>query len=147
MGWLTRSKSLLTATSMFEIGGICEPPADFESILMANALVHAAAQVVGITDRAEAQKLTGYVYRVSRAIIGNELADELNYPPASTFGALPRCRLQSRYGRLIRKVWPKHATHSNFSNFTDLFTASQYDDEGISYDLPDHLYAEESSRY
>lgn len=135
------------ALRMFEIGGMCEPPSDFESILMANALVHAAAQVVGITDRAEAQKLTGYVYRVSRAIIGNKLADELNYPPASTFGVLPWFRLQSRYGQLIRKAWPTHATHSNFAHFTDLFTASQYDAEGISYNLPDHLYSEESSQY
>ncbi len=135
------------ALRMFEIGGICEPTSDFESIVMANALVHAAAQVVGITDRAAAQKLTGYVYRVSRAIIGNQLADELNYPPASTFGVLPWFRLQSRYGRLIRKAWPNHATHSNFAHFTDLFTASQYDEEGISYRLPDHLYSEESSRY
>ena len=135
------------AIRVFEIGGICEPPIEFESILMANALIRAAANVAGIEDRAEAQRLTGYVYQVSRAIIGNELADEFNYPPASTFGVLPWFRLQSRYGRFIRKVWPKHATHSNFAHFTDLFTASQYDEEGISYGLPDHLYSEESSRY
>ena len=135
------------ALRMFEIGGICEPPIDFESILMANALVRAAALVAGVEDRIEAQKLTRYVYQVSRAIIGNELADEFNYPPAKTFGVLPWFRMQSRYGRLIRKVWPKHATHSNFANFTDLFSASQYDEEGISYGLPDHLYSEESRPY
>ncbi len=135
------------ALRMFEIGGICEPPPDFESIVMANALIHAAAQVVGITDRAEAQKLTGYCYRVSRAVIGDQMANDLNYPSASTFGVLRWFRLQSRYGRLIRKAWPNHATHSNFAHFTDLFAASQYDEEGISYNLPDHLYAEESSRY
>ena len=135
------------ALRMFEIGGICEPPIEFESILMANALIRAAALVAGVEDRADAQKLTGYVYKVSRAIIGNDLADEFNYPPAKTFGVLPWFRLQSRYGRLIRKVWPKHATHSNFANFTDLFSASQYDEEGISYGLPDHLYSEESRPY
>ena len=135
------------ALRIFELGRICEPPIEFESILMANALVRSAALVAGIEDRTEAHKLTGYVYQVSRAIIGNELADEFNYPPASTFGVLPWFRLQSRYGRLIRKLWPKHATHSNFAHFTDLFTASQYDEEGISYSLPDHLYSEESTRY
>ena len=135
------------ALRMFEIGGLCDPSADFESIVMANALVHAAAQVVGITDQAAAHKLTSYVYRVSRAVIGHKLADELNYPRAPTFGVLPWFRLQSRYGRLIRKAWPNHATHSNFAHFTDLFTASQYDAEGISYNLPDHLYSEESTQY
>ena len=135
------------ALRMFEIGGICEPKCDFESILMANALVNSASQVVGITDRAESRKLTRYVYQVSRAMIGNELADALNYPPTPTFGVLPWFRLQAQYTRFIRKVWPKHATHSNFAHFTDLFTASQYDEAGISYELPDHLYSEESLPY
>ena len=135
------------ALRTFEIGKLCEPPVDFESIVMANALANAAGQVVGITDREERRKLTGYVYRVSRALIGDELADALKYPSNPTFGVLPLFRLQSRYGRVISRLWRGHATHSNFGRFTDLFTASQYDAEGISYDLPDHHYAERSSQY
>ena len=135
------------ALRTFEIGKLCEPPVDFESIVMANALANAAAQVVGITDREERRRLTRYVYRVSRALIGNELADALKYPSSPTFGVLPAFRLQSRYGRIISRVWRGHATHSDFSRFTDLFAASQYDAEGISYHLPDHHYAERSSRY
>ena len=135
------------ALRMFEIGGICEPPADLESIVMAHALIRAASRVVGITDHERARKITRYVYRVSRALIGSGLADELNYPPAPTFGVLPWFRLQSRYDRFIRKVRPNSPTHSYFAHFTDLFSASQYDHSGISYGLPDHPYSERSSQY
>ena len=34
------------ALNLFEIGSICEPPPDFESIIMANALVNAAPLVL-----------------------------------------------------------------------------------------------------
>ena len=135
------------ALRMFEIGGMCEPPVDLESIVMSHALVRAAPRVVGITDRQHIRKLTGYVYRVSRALIGGDLADGLRYPHTPSVGVLPWFRLQSRYDRLIGKVWRKHATHSNFAHFTDLFTAAQYDDAGISYRLPDHQYAERSTYY
>ena len=135
------------ALRMFEIGGICEPPADLESIVMAHALVRAAARVVGISDRSKSRKLTSYVYRVSRSLIGGDLSDELKYPRAATWGVLPWFRLQSRYDRFIRKVWPTNPTHSYFAHFCDLFSASQYDDNGISYGLPDHPYSERSTQY
>ena len=135
------------ALRIFEVGRLCEPPVDFESIVMAHTLANAAAQVVGITDRVERRQLTEYVYKVSRAMIGNELADALKYPPSSTFGVLPLFRLQARYSRIISRIWTGHATHSNFARFTDLFTASQYDEEGIGYHLPNHHYAERSRRY
>ncbi len=135
------------ALRMFEIGGICEPPPDLESIVMAHALVRAAARVVGIADPEQSRKLTSYVYRVSRSLIGGELADELKYPHTPTWGVLPWFRLQSRYERLIRTLWPNNQTHSYIAQFSDLFTASQYDDTGISYRLPDHPYSERSTWY
>ena len=135
------------ALRTFEIGRLCEPPVGLESIAMANALVNSAAMVVGITDPDRRHQLSRYVYKISRAMIGRELAKELRFPRSSTFGVLPWFRMQSKYDRLIGRVWPRHATHSNFAHFTDLFTASQYDLDGISYRLPDHIYAERSHRY
>ena len=135
------------ALRLFEIGGMCEPPPGVEAASMSNALVNSAPMVIGIDDTRQRRSLVRYVYKVSRAMIGNDLADQLAYPSDFSWGVLPWFRLQTRYQRLIGKLWPKHATHSNFSRFTNLFGASQYDEGGISYALPDHVYSEESSRW
>ena len=135
------------AFELYRIGRMCEPPPDWHSIAMANALVNSAPLVIGITDPTERRQLAKYVYSVSRAMIGKQLADELNYPPSPTFGVLPWFRLQSRYYRFIESNFPKLAKVNNFSNFTGLLEASAFDDAGISYRLPDHLHAERSSQW
>lgn len=98
-------------------------------------------------DPVEGQKLSQYVYKVSRALIGDSLADSLNYPKQSTFGVLPWFRVQARYDRFTLRFLPKIARKSNISNFTTLMSGSWYHDEGITYHLPDHVYAEESSQW
>ena len=133
------------ALELYRIGRMCEPPPDWHSIAMANALINSAPLVVGITNPTERRQLTKYVYHVSRAMIGKELADELKYPPSPTFGVLPWFRMQSRYYRFIERNFPRLAKVNNFTNFTGLLEASAFDEAGISYRLPDHLYAERSS--
>ena len=135
------------ALRIFEIGGMCEPPASLESIVMANALVNSAPLVIGIEDPEERSNLSGYVYKVSRALIGDELADELMYPKSSSFGVLPLFRMQSRYSAILSRILPKRAQNENFSRFTSLLEASMFDEAGITYRLPDHIYAERSSRW
>ena len=63
---------------------------------MANAPVNSAALVVGITDRDRRHNLTRYVYKVSRAMIGGELVQELRSPRGSTLGVSPWFRMQSK---------------------------------------------------
>ena len=133
------------ALKLFEIGTMCEPEPDAASIVLANSLVNSAPLVVGIDDPEERQKLAKYVYKVSRSLIGDPLANQLNYPKQSTFGVLPWFRSQAMYDRIMSRFFPKAARKSNFANFTTLLSGSRYDDEGIAYDLPDHVYAEESS--
>jgi len=135
------------ALELYEIGTLCEPEPGASSIVLANSLVNSAPLVIGITDSAQGRKLSQYVYKVSRALIGNTLADQLSYPKQSAFGTLPWFRLQGRYDRFMSRFAPKIARKSNFSNFTTLLSGSRYDDEGITYDLPDHVYAEESSKW
>ena len=135
------------AFELYRIGRMCEPPPDWHSIAMANALVNSAPLVVGITDPVERRHLSKYVYSVSRAMIGKKLADELKYPPSPTFGVLSWFRLQSRYYRLVERYFPRLSHVNNFTNFTGLLEASAFDEAGISYRLPDHAHAEESSRY
>lgn len=135
------------ALKLFEIGTMCEPAPNATSAVLANSLVNSAPLVVGINDPEESRKLAQYVYKVSRSLIGNSLADQLNYPKQSTFGVLNWFRIQARYDRITSRYFPKVAGKSNYANFTTLLSGSRYDDEGITYDMPDHAYAEESSKW
>ena len=114
---------------------------------MSNALINSAPLIVGIDDPAERRSLAKYVFKISRALIGNSLADDLKYPPDSSWGVLPVYRLQGRYERLMRRIIPALARSNRLTQFTTLMTGSAFDEAGISYRLPDHVYAEESSKW
>ena len=135
------------ALRLFAVGGLCEPEPDDASVVLANALVNSAPLVVGIDDPAERRSLARYVYKVSRAMIGHELADKLRYPEQSSFGVLGWFRLQSRWERLLKRILPKYERRNNFTVFTTLLSGSRYDDEGITYRMPDHVYAERSQNW
>ena len=132
------------ALRLFAVGVTCEPEPDEASIALANALVNSAPLVVGIDDPTERRNLARYVYKVSRALIGDSLADKLHYPEQSAFGVLGWFRVQATYERLLRRCLPKYERRNNFTNFTTLLSGSRYDDEGITYRMPDHVYAERS---
>ena len=135
------------ARHLRRIGSMCEPPPCPESIAMANALVNSAPLVIDVTDPAERSKMASYVFKVSRALIGNTLADQLKYPPDPSFGTLFIFRMQERYRRLLTKLGSKSEGNSNFTKFTSLLKASVLEETGISYRLPDHVYSEESSQW
>ena len=135
------------ARHLRKIGFMCEPPPSPESIVMANALVNSAPLVIDITDPVERRTLAGYVFKVSRALIGNKMADQLMYPPDTSFGTLFIFRLQERYKHLLAKLGRKRMENSNFTRFTSLLGASVLEEAGISYRLPDHVYSEESSQW
>ena len=135
------------ALRLVATGGMCEPEPDEASIVLANALVNSAPLVVGIDDPVERRNLAKYVYKVSRAMIGDDLADKLRYPKQSAFGVLGWFRCQSAYDRLLRRCIPKYQRRNNFTGFTTLLSGSRYDDEGITYRMPDHVYAENSSSW
>ena len=135
------------ARHLLQIGPMCEPPPSLESIVMANALVNSAPLVIDVTDPSERRKLAGYVFKVSRALIGDTLADQLKYPPDPSFGTLFIFRMQERYKHLLAKLGRKGVENSNFTRFTSLLEASVLEETGISYRLPDHIYSEESSQW
>ena len=135
------------ARHLLQIGSMCEPPPSLESIVMANALVNSAPLVIDVTDPSERRKMAGYVFKVSRALIGNTLADQLVYPPDSDFGTLFMFRMQGRYQRLLARLGRRSVEKSNFTRFTSLLEASVLEETGISYRLPDHIYSEESSQW
>ena len=133
------------ALKLFKVGGVCEPPPDIESIAMANALINSAPLIVGIDDPTARRGLCKYVFKISRALIGSSVADQLRYPPDSPLGVLALYRLQERYNRLVRRLIPALASSNKLTKFTYLLGASAFDEAGISYQLPDHVHAERSS--
>ena len=80
-------------------------------------------------------------------MIGKELANSLMYPGSPTIGVLAWFRMQGRYQRFVSKYLPKLTRETNFTTFTSLLQVSVFDEAGVSYRLPDHVYAEESSRW
>ena len=103
------------ALRLWEIALTCEPDSPLESVVMAHSLVNSAPLIAGRTEPADRRELAGYVYRVSRGLIGNEFADSLMYPPLSAFGAVWWFRMQQRYGKILSKLFPKRRQDSNFT--------------------------------
>ena len=133
------------ALKVFEIGRLCEPPPSLESIVLASSLVNTAPLFAGMSESQARRKMAGYIAQVSRALIGNALADELNYPKSTTLGILWKFRLLNQVENVMRRLAP--GRFQDRSNMTTILDVSMFDREGISYRLPDHFYAEQSSKW
>ena len=132
------------ARKTYEIGHMCEPPPDDDAIGVANAVFKAIPAMAGLTEEAEIRSLQMYAYRLSRALIGNELADRYNYPKTLRNRTLVLLyyRLRNRLIRLVkgRRIMRQEA-------FGQIFESAQYDKGGISYNMPDHVRASQSSQW
>ena len=133
------------ALEIFRLGQICEARPSMESIAMAASLINSAPLFAGLDDRNARRKLAGYIAQISRALIGNELADELMYPESSTLGFLWKFRLMNRIDAVRNYLSPERARAS--SNLATILDVSMFDEKGISYELPDHVHAERSSKW
>lgn len=122
------------ARDVYEVGRLCEPPPDEDSAMMANALINSAPLIAGITDPKERRSLTGLAFRLSRALIGKELAEGLRFPSGVNVGTLFFYRLDQRVRALL-----KAAQIARSENFSLLLQISAFDDSGMSYRLPDHV--------
>ncbi|SMF41792.1 hypothetical protein SAMN06265365_11324 [Tistlia consotensis] len=131
------------ALRLHRIGQLCEPPPTDESIIMANCLVNSAPVVAGITEPRERDRLTRRIYQVSRALIGDELAGQLNFPPARTFGTLTALRLKNRLEGLAGRLVPTFRQRRLASQFQRMLEVSFYTDEGMRYRMPEKVHAEE----
>lgn len=132
------------AMRLKEIGFLCEPRPDVESSSMAQAIINSVPDLMNITDPRKKKKITSALYRASRALIGDELADGLDYPKQATFGTLALVRAQRRLEMLASRFVPGVNPYT-FNNFAGLLQRSVYDDEGISYRLPDAAKDHEST--
>ena len=139
-------RSEAEALHLYDVARVCEPYPDFESIIMANALISSVPLLVGLKMDGEGEELRKMAYTVARAFIGDDLADQLKFPPAKTRGIIKQMWLNTKLKRFKRKVVPGKARRDRFNNFSNLVTVSVCDDY-ISYKLPDHAYSERSERW
>jgi hypothetical protein len=121
------------AKEIYKIAYMCEPAPDADSIAVANGLIQAIPRVVDVTDPAEIQSVTNLAYRLSRALIGNRLANRFEYPKTPVFGTLFLFRTKQRILRML-----KGGQMVRSGNFSQLLQISAYDDYGLTYELPDH---------
>ena len=128
------------AIKIRKIGYMCEPPPDADSVAVANMLIQSIPSVAGITDPVEKENLMTLAYRLSRALIGNKLANEFQYPKLSTTGTLLSYRMKQRVQRFL-----KGDQLVRSGNFVQLLQISVYDGAGLSYKMPDHVHTSKSS--
>lgn len=133
------------ARELYRIGCLCEPEPDIESIAMSNALISSAPLVVNVTDAAERRILVRYGYRVSRALIGHELADKLRFPCQRTTGLLAWLRWKRRMQRLLGRWSPKMGGRAQ--KFISLLEIPAPEIQSVSYRLPDHLFSDQSKEW
>ena len=135
------------AREIFRVGYMCEPPFGVEAIAMANSVINSAPLVIGIEDKDERKALLSYGYRLSRALLGDELADQLMFPKSRTTGALVYLRMRRRIQEIIEALrGPRQrAKGLRTQNFMTMLDISVLDEEGISYRLPDELHGDPSS--
>ena len=130
------------AQKLFEIGFMCEPPPDDDAATVANAMIQSIPLVAGLTDPDGQGSMRNLAYRISRALVGNQVANRLNFPRSTSKGVLYMYRAKQLSTRLAKDV-----QQIKSENFLQLLNASQYDEAGVSYKMPDHVLASKSSEW
>ena len=130
------------ARRTYEVGHMCEPPPDEDSITLSNVICKVIPAMAGIEEEKQRKSMEMYAYRLSRALIGNSLADHYRYPNTIRMRSLVLLyyRLRERARTLL--AGSRLAQQAAFSQ---IFDSAQYDHEGVSYKMPDHVRAAESS--
>ena len=121
----------------------CEPPPGHESAVISNTVVTALPKIAEKADPAAAQAMVDHGYRVSRMLLGDEIADQLKFPRHRTAGLLPWMQLQRRVHGFTHRILPNMAGKWRGENMAFLLEASMLDD--LSYRIPDNLKADQTS--
>ena len=133
-----------SACHAFEIGSLCEPPADHDAIIMANSIVNSAPVLIGVSEPAERREMARVVTQASRELIGEELADTFRFPRQKR-RVVPAMRFKRRLQRVIRKALPRFRAKGDLERFLALVNFASFDAARFSYRLPTALYDEESA--
>jgi hypothetical protein len=130
------------AMRIHQIGAMCEPDPSLECITMANALINAAPLLLNITEPVARQKLANKIFKISRALIGTELADKLQFPRTRTFGVLATLRWTNALDSWVQNAVPFFKNWRRKSQFLMLMDLSLYQDSKTVRPLPEHVFSE-----
>ena len=135
------------AKQLFKVAMMCEPLGTVDSIALTNGAINSAPLVAGITDRSEQKELVRYIYSVTRALIGEEMSTAMRFPSNTSLAVLPMFRARERLYRIRNMIVRKRSRMHPFNNFVTVLENSTFDEAGINYRWPDHVYSEESSKW
>ncbi len=135
-----------SACRAFEVGSMCEPPADLDAIIMANSIVSSAPVIIGVEDPGERRKMARVVTQASRELIGDELADSFMFPRRKR-RVIPWMRIQHRARRIVRMALPRLGAKQDRARFDALMNFAGFDELRYSYRLPTALHDEDSSNW
>ena len=91
------------------IAHLFEPPPDERSTAIAHALIAALPDMAGETSPEARNRMIRQAFRVSRALLGNQLADALKFPPSRTAGVLAGMRIERLAHRTLHALHPQRA--------------------------------------
>lgn len=133
------------AIDIFRVGQKCEPPPSAESVAMAHSLINSAPLVANATDPAYRQQFAKHIFLLSRALVGDSLANSLNYPNKRASGILPLFRLLRKIQKVNPKLVPNFGALASLWSFGHLLDISDIGELDITYFLPNHIYHEKSN--
>ena len=136
--------SAADAERIYKVSYLCEPPADTDSVAVANMLIQSIPSVADVTDPAERKKLVRLAYRLSRSLIGDRLATAFDFPKKSPWDVATLFQYRTKQ-RVLRRLAGSQRVRAH--NFTQLLQISVYDDEGLSYKMPNHVHTTESIQW
>ena len=144
---------MASALRLFEIASLCEPPADYDSIIMANSIINSAPLVLGYTAPAIRRKWAARLYKISRALIGDEAAESLAYPPSPRrlilIAPLRSFRWTYKLAQTLGRIMPPHwAAHPFLQRpVVVMMNATAMAGYDLSYVLPTALHDEDSDMW
>lgn len=131
------------ALELCRVGLGCEPEFGIEQIAMANGLINSIPMLGGFTERGPRRKYATKLYRVSRALIGDDLADRFRFPRQNTMGLLPAIALWRRLSRYLASVKSLVSGEPITPHYMLLLDVVRPEELGMSYRLPPQLFSDE----
>ena len=129
---------------VFEIGTLCEPAPDDDSIIMANSIINSTPIVLGITEPKARRAKAREFYRISRELIGDAKADQFKFPPRRRIPILPFIRLRYRLQVVMKTLFRSWVNRHDLGNFKIILESSDLGVLQHSYRLPTEFDDEHS---
>ena len=128
---------------LHRIARICEPPPGEESLIISKALFNALPSIAGRSAPRDVRSMVRSAHRIARALLGDELSDQLRIPRMQTAGVLALLRSRRRIQRFTHGMAPNVARAWRGASFAFLLDAAVLDD--LTYQMPDRLRTEKAT--